>query len=74
MDEQLFPTKAHCRFTQYMANKPYKFGIKFWIAVDLESKYVLNAKMKPDQLRKGCLRVWYKVSGAIFGQRKERHN
>ena len=42
-DEQLFPTKARCRFTQYMANKPEKFGIKFWIAVDLESKYILNA-------------------------------
>ena len=26
-----------------MANKPDKFGIKFWIDVDLESKYVLNA-------------------------------
>ena len=26
-----------------MANKPDKFVIKFWIAVDLESKYVLNA-------------------------------
>ena len=26
-----------------MANKPDKFGIKFWIAVDLESKYILNA-------------------------------
>ena len=26
-----------------MANKSDKFGIKFWIAVDLESKYILNA-------------------------------
>jgi hypothetical protein len=29
VDEQLFPTKARCRFTQYMPNKPFKFGIKF---------------------------------------------
>ena len=43
VDEQLFPTTARCRFTQYMANKPDKFCIKFWIAVDLESKYILNA-------------------------------
>jgi hypothetical protein len=28
-DEQIFPSKARCRFTQYMANKPDKFGIKF---------------------------------------------
>lgn len=42
VDEQLFPTKARCGFTQYMANKPDKFGIKFWIAADLETKYLLN--------------------------------
>ena len=43
IDEQLFPTKSCCRFTQYMPNKPDKFGIKFWLAVDVESKYILNA-------------------------------
>ena len=42
VDEQLFPCKARCAFTQYMANKPDKFGIKFWIAADLESKYFLH--------------------------------
>ena len=43
VDKQLFPTKVRCRFTQYMANKPDKFGIKLWLAVDMESKYLLNA-------------------------------
>ncbi|KAF2882947.1 hypothetical protein ILUMI_23226 [Ignelater luminosus] len=43
VDEQLLPTKVRCRFTQYMSNKANKFGIKFWIAVDTKSKYVLNA-------------------------------
>ncbi|KAF2884724.1 hypothetical protein ILUMI_21450 [Ignelater luminosus] len=43
VDEQLFPTKVRCRFTQYMSNKPDKFGIKFCIAVDTKSKFVLNA-------------------------------
>ena len=42
VDEQLFPTKSRCRFTQYMPNKPDKFGIKFWILADLETKYCLN--------------------------------
>ena len=42
VDEQLFPTKARCRYTQYMPNKPHKFGIKFWLAVDVQSKYILN--------------------------------
>ncbi|XP_041641302.1 uncharacterized protein LOC121508476 [Cheilinus undulatus] len=42
VDEQLFPTKARCRFIQYMANKPNKFGIKFWLAADVDTKYLLN--------------------------------
>lgn len=42
VDEQLFPTKARCRFTQYMPNKPDKFGIKFWLASDVDTKYVIN--------------------------------
>lgn len=44
IDEQLFPTKARCRFTQYMPNKPDKFGIKFWILAEVSSKYCLNIK------------------------------
>ena len=43
MDEQLLPTKARCRFTQYMPYKPEKFGIKFWIAIDVKTKYMLNS-------------------------------
>lgn len=42
VDEQLLPCKSRCRFIQYMANKPDKFGIKFWLATDVESKYILN--------------------------------
>jgi len=44
VDVQLFPTKARCRFTQFMPNKPDKFGIKFWILAELNSKYCLNMK------------------------------
>jgi len=43
-DEQLFPTKACCRFTQFMPNKLNKFGIKFWILAELNLKYCLNIK------------------------------
>lgn len=42
VDEQLFPTRARCRFTQYMHKKPNKFGIKFWLASDVKSKYIIN--------------------------------
>jgi len=44
VDEHLFPTKARCRFTQFMPNRPDKFGIKFWILAALSSKYCLNLK------------------------------
>ncbi|XP_029441015.1 uncharacterized protein LOC115080763 isoform X2 [Rhinatrema bivittatum] len=43
IDEQLFPTKTRCRFLQFMASKPDKYGQKFWFAVDNDSKYLLNA-------------------------------
>ena len=42
IDEQLFPSKARCKFTQYMPNKPDKFGLKFWLSVDVDTKYLLN--------------------------------
>lgn len=42
IDEQLYPCKARCSFTQYIATKPDKFGLKFWLAADVESKYMLH--------------------------------
>ncbi|XP_056120044.1 piggyBac transposable element-derived protein 3-like [Rhinichthys klamathensis goyatoka] len=42
VDEQLFPTKSRCSFIQYIANKPDKFGIKFWLAADVDTKYMVN--------------------------------
>jgi len=49
VDEQLFPTKARCRFTQFMPNKPDKFGITFLILAELNSKYCLNVKQYLDK-------------------------
>ncbi|KAK7161569.1 hypothetical protein R3I94_004298 [Phoxinus phoxinus] len=42
VDEQLFPTKSRCSFIQYIATKPDKFGIKFWLAADVDTKYMVN--------------------------------
>jgi len=42
IDEQLFPTKVRCKWTQYIASKPDKYGIKFWLAVDVKSKHLVN--------------------------------
>ncbi|KAJ8882052.1 hypothetical protein PR048_018540 [Dryococelus australis] len=36
--EQPFPTKARCKFTQYMANKSDKFGIQFRLAADDDNR------------------------------------
>ena len=41
MDEQLFPSKCRCPFTQFMASKPDKYGPKYWLAVDKDGKYVV---------------------------------
>ena len=41
IDEQLFPCKTQCPFTQFMPKKPDKFGIKFWLLVDaISNTYV----------------------------------
>ena len=42
VDKQLLPCKARSKFIQYMANKSDKFGLKFWMVVDADSKYVYN--------------------------------
>ena len=42
VDEQLLPSKCRCPFQQYMPQKPDKFGIKFWVLCDCDTKYVLN--------------------------------
>lgn len=54
IDEQLFPTKVRCKFTQYMPNKPDKFGIKFWLASDVNSKYIINGFPYLGNKKPGC--------------------
>ncbi|KAL2737024.1 piggyBac transposable element-derived protein 4-like [Vespula squamosa] len=41
IDEQIFPTKAKCKFMQYMPNKPDKYGMKAWL-VSVTTKYLIN--------------------------------
>ncbi|KAF2902155.1 hypothetical protein ILUMI_04030 [Ignelater luminosus] len=43
VNEQLFSSKARCNFTQFMANRPDKFGIKFWMLADVKPKYMYKA-------------------------------
>ena len=59
VDEQLLPCKAQCKFIQYMANKPNKFRIKFWMPVDVETKYLFNGfpYVGKDESRSGDVSV-----------------
>ena len=40
---RLLPNKSRSPITQYIPTKPDKFGIQFWMLVDVESKYICNA-------------------------------
>ena len=42
VDEQLISVKSHCPIITFMPNKPDKYGIKFWVLADIETKYVAN--------------------------------
>ena len=59
VDEQLFPSKARCPFTQFMASKPDKYGQKYCLVVDKDSKYVANGfpYIGKDELRSTNERV-----------------
>ena len=36
------PLKSRCSFVTFMPNKPDKYGVKFWVLADVETKYVSN--------------------------------
>ncbi|CAF1187133.1 unnamed protein product [Rotaria sordida] len=38
IDEQLVPFRDRCSFVQYMPNKPSKYGLKFWVLCDVDSR------------------------------------
>ena len=42
VDEQVMPLKSRCSFVTFMPNKPDKYGVKFWVLADVETKYVSN--------------------------------
>ena len=42
VDKQRMPLKCRCKFIVFMPNKPDKFGMKFWLLVDNDTKYVYN--------------------------------
>jgi hypothetical protein len=45
VDEQLIPFRGRCSFVQYMPKKPAKYGIKFWLLCDVETRYVVGLEL-----------------------------
>ena len=45
VDEQLVPFRGRCPFTQYMLNKPAKYGIKIFWLYDASLPYASNARI-----------------------------
>merc|ERR1711888_520055 len=43
VDKQLAPTRAKCPFKMYIPSKPAKYGIKYFMVNDSESRYCMNA-------------------------------
>lgn len=42
VDEQLLPLKSRCGFITFMPNKPDKYGLKFWVLAEVDTKYVVR--------------------------------
>nr|CAH7767135.1 unnamed protein product [Callosobruchus chinensis] len=42
VDEQLYPCQSRCPFIQYMPSKPDKYGIKYWLLCDAQTRYILS--------------------------------
>jgi hypothetical protein len=42
VDEQLYPYRGRCPFTQYMPSKPSKYGLKFWLLCDSTHYFCYN--------------------------------
>lgn len=45
VDEQLMPTRARCKFRQYMSNKPGKYGVKIFWFCDAKTAYPLKGEV-----------------------------
>ena len=78
-DEQLLPTEARCKFTQYMGNKPDEFSIKSWLTADVNSQYMVNGSpyLGKEETWNTSQLVWEsdaETGGAIPGEKKNHYH
>lgn len=45
VDETLYSFRGHCRFRQYMKNKPARYGLKYFCLCDVDTAYLMNVKI-----------------------------
>ncbi|XP_060855395.1 uncharacterized protein LOC132933083 [Metopolophium dirhodum] len=57
VDEMLESFRGKCRFRQYIANKPAKYGIKIFSLVDSRTFYTLNMEIYCGQQEEGPYKV-----------------
>ncbi|CAF4012758.1 unnamed protein product [Rotaria sp. Silwood1] len=60
IDEQLVPFRGRCHFVQYIPKKSVKYGLKFWVLSDADSRYVLSIDLytgKKDSITQKDLRT-----------------
>ena len=75
VDEQLLPLKSHCSFVTFMPNKPDKYGVKFWVLADVETKHVSNIGVylgAQEKEQRGAAPLSELVVATLFKISKER--
>ncbi|KAE9546846.1 hypothetical protein FO519_009942 [Halicephalobus sp. NKZ332] len=61
VDESIVGFEGNCPIKVFMPGKPHKYGVKIWSCVDVESKYLYNAKIYEGKQNPGEAHVAKKV-------------
>ena len=76
VDKQLMPLTLRCSFVTFMPSKPDKYGVKFWVLADVETKYVSNIdvylgaqKKKNSALVLLLLNAWLSIFANVSNER-----
>lgn len=65
IDEMLEPFRGRCRFRQYIANKPAKYGIKIYAVADSKTFFTVNMEIYPARQPEGPFKIDNDVSAVV---------
>lgn len=57
IDEMLEPFRGRCKFRQYIANKPAKYGIKIYAVADAKTYFTVNMEIYPAKQPNGPYKI-----------------